>query len=167
MRFNVTSYWGLQSALNEIRPDGVISIMDAAHLVPDLGLDPSCHLRLGFHDIEVPEAGKVPPSPASIEELVEFARRQRTRGARSILIHCMAGVRRSPAAAYVLAVSVRHEDPVRAAHVLFREAPFADPNMLMVNHAEAAMSLMGSMTAALREARKSIKATSQQHFFSI
>jgi predicted protein tyrosine phosphatase len=167
MRIMVDSYWNAIETRRHENPDAVISIMDAAHLVPDLGLDSSCHLRLGFHDIEVPETGKVPPSPASIEELVEFARRQRTRGARSILIHCMAGVRRSPAAAYVLAVSVRHEDPVRAAHVLFREAPFADPNMLMVNHAEALMSLMGSMTAALREARKSIKAASQQHFFSI
>lgn len=167
MKLHVSSYWSVRTDAQQIHPDAVVSIMDAAHLGPDLNLDPSRHLRLGFHDIEAPRDGKSPPSPADVGELITFARQQKAVGAKSLLIHCAAGVRRSPAAAYIIAVILRNEDPLRVAHVLFREAPFADPNMLMIRHADAEAELDGVMSKAIKAARASSAFSSQQHSFSI
>lgn len=167
VKLHVSSYWNVRADAQELRPDAVISIMDSAHLGPDMNLDPSRHLRLGFHDIETPQDGKSPPAPADIGELLTFARHQKAAGAKSLLIHCAAGVRRSPAAAYIIAVILRHEDPLRVAHVLFREAPFADPNMLMIRHADAQAGLDGVMSKAIKAARASFAFSSQQQSFSI
>ena len=167
MKLHVSSYWNVRADAQQIHPDAVISIMDAAHLGPDMNLDPSRHLRLGFHDIEFPQDGKSPPAPADIGQLLTFARHQKAAGAKSLLIHCAAGVRRSPAAAYIIAVILRHEDPLRVAHVLFREAPFADPNMLMIRHADAQAGLDGVMSTAIKAARTASAFSSQQHSFSI
>jgi predicted protein tyrosine phosphatase len=65
----------------------------------------------------------------------------------------MAGVSRSPAAAYIVAVLVRKEDPVRAAVQLCRAAPFAEPNLLMVRYADDLGGWNGAMLAAIRNAR--------------
>ena len=167
MLITVVNYWNVQLAMQESRPDAVISIMDAAHLAPKLALDSTRHLRLGYHDIERPEDGKMTPSPEQMRELITFAQRHRADGAASILIHCMAGVSRSPAAAYILAVTVRQEDPLRAAHVLFREAPFANPNMLMIRHADLLAGLGKGMAQSIGVAREGVPQTTQQHSFSI
>ena len=136
MRIAVDNYWNVEETTRRLQPDAVISIMDAAHLAPALFLAPERHLQLGFHDIERKEAGKTPPAQDQIAAMIAFADQHRRSGARHLLIHCMAGVSRSPAAAYILAVSVRREDPGRSAVQLFQAAPFADPNMLMIRHAD-------------------------------
>ena len=100
-----------------------------------------------------PEEGIRLPTPDQISSMVEFAEYRRKSGAQRLLIHCMAGVSRSPAAAYILAVIVRKEDPVRAAAQLFQAAPFARPNMLMVKHADELDGWKGMMANAIRTAR--------------
>ncbi len=154
MKISVDSYWNVTSATRRLKPDAVISIMDAAHLAPDLLLPQERHLQLGFHDIEKSEAGKTPPTQDQISRMIKFAEDHRRSGAHGLLIHCMAGVSRSPAAAYILAVAVRKEDPVRAAAQLFQAAPFVSPNMLMVQHADDLGGWRGVMTEAIRKARK-------------
>ena len=138
-----------------LHPGAVISIMDAAHLAPHLFLAPGRHLHLGFHDVEKPQAGKALPTRDKIASMIAFADKHRKPGARHLLIHCMAGVSHSPAAAYILATSVRKEDPVRSAAQLFQAAPFASPNMLMIHHADQLGGWNGIMVAAMRTARGS------------
>ncbi len=167
MKIAVDNYWNVVDTAHRLKPDVVISLMDAARLAPSLHLPASRHLTLGFHDIQKPETGRSPPTRDQVGTLIEFAEHHRRSGAGLLLIHCMAGVSRSPAAAYILAVSIRNEDPLRAATLLFRAAPFADPNMLMVKHADAIIGLNGSMTEAVRNARKLIPPTSHQHYFCI
>lgn len=165
MKLYVGNYWTAKSFVQQSRPDAVISIMDATHLAPDVGLPPERHLKLGFHDIERPEIGKIEPSASHISELVGFSRTQKATGARTVFLHCAAGVRRSPAAAYILAVTVRFEDPLRAATVLFEAAPFVDPNTLMIRHADAIGGFDGSMVKAIQSIRKSTKGCNQQETF--
>lgn len=154
MKIAVDSYWNMAEATRRLQPDAVISIMDAAHLAPTLDLAPERHLQLGFHDVEKPEAGKTPPAQEQVSRMIEFAEHHRRSGAQRLLIHCMAGVSRSPAAAYILAVAVRKEDPVRAAAHLLRAAPFVRPNMLMVQQADELGGWRGTMAEAIRKARK-------------
>lgn len=167
MKIAVDSYWNVTEATRRLQPDAVVSIMDAAHLAPSLCLAPQRHLHLGFHDIQKPETGKSPPTQDQIAKLIEFAEHHSKSGARHLLIHCMAGVSRSPAAAYILAVSVRREDPVRSAVQLFRAAPFADPNMLMIRHADELGGWKGAMLSAVQVAQKNVEVAGQQHPFMI
>lgn len=139
--------------------------MDDARLAPDIGLPAERHLKLGFHDIERPEIGKIEPSASHISELIRFSRAQKATGARTVFLHCAAGVRRSPAAAYILAVTVRFEDPLRAAHILFQAAPFVDPNTLMIRHADAISGSNGSMVKAIQSFRVSATGCTQQDTF--
>lgn len=150
MKISVDNYWNVTEATRHQEPDAVISIIDAAHLAPPLLLAPERHLRLGFHDIEKQETEKHEPGIDQIATMIAFAEHHRKSGARHLLIHCMAGVSRSPAAAYILSVSVRKEDPLRSANKLFQAAPFASPNMLMVRHADKLGGWRGTMEAALR-----------------
>lgn len=167
MRIAVDNYWNVEETTRRLQPDAVISIMDAAHLAPVLFLAPERHLQLGFHDIERKEAGKTPPAQDQIARMIAFADKHRRSGARHLLIRCMAGVSRSPAAAYILAVSVRKEDPVRSAVQLFQAAPFARPNMLMVQHADLIGGWNGTMTTALRTARQGQRNAEQFAPFTI
>ena len=167
MKITVDSYWNVSEAARRLQPDAVISIMDAAHLAPSLLLPADRHLQLGFHDIQKPETGKSLPTRNQIATMIEFAELHRKSGARHLLIHCMAGVSRSPAAAYILAVSVRREDPVRSALQLFQAAPFAHPNLLMIRHADELGSWNGTMISAVRSAREDLVEGRQQHQFTI
>ena len=167
MKLSVDNYWNVTATTRRLQPDAVISIMDAAHLAPALCMAPERHLQLGFHDIEKREAAKTPPARDQIATMIAFADQHRRSGARHLLIHCMAGVSRSPAVAYILAVSVRREDPVRSATQLFRAAPFADPNMLMIRHADELGGWKGAMLSAVRAAQDGIDIAGHQHPFMI
>lgn len=165
MQIGVESYWGVEETARTYRPDAVLSITDQARLVPKLPIDPQNHFSIGFHDIEHPEQRKMEPSIDHIASLIEFAARSQRKGAERLLIHCMAGVRRSPAAAFIIAISVRRDDLVRAAHILFEAAPFADPNMLMIKHADKIGGHSGEAVRAIQRARSLKLRTRQQHFF--
>ena len=145
----------------------MISIMDATHLAPPLHLHADRHLQLGFHDIQKPEAGRSLPTRNQISTMIEFAEHYRKSGARHLLIHCMAGLSRSPAAAYILAISIRREDPVRSALQLFQAAPFAHPNLLIIQHADDLGSWNETMLSAVRSAREDLVEARQQHQFTI
>jgi predicted protein tyrosine phosphatase len=144
------TYWNVTETVQTWKPDAVISIMDASHLAPSLQYRSERHLKLGFHDIQRPEAGRTAPSSQHIMDMLEFVNTRRKTGARRVLVHCMAGVSRSPAAAYIIAVCVRNEDPLRAATLLIQAAPFVTPNMLMVKHADQLSGWGGAMAQALR-----------------
>jgi predicted protein tyrosine phosphatase len=167
MKILVDSYWNLEARVQQSQPDAIISIMDNATLAPKLGFDPPRHLSLGFHDIEEPTEDRTPPSSDHLTRMINFAIHQRAAGARSILVHCMAGVRRSPAAAYIIAVAVRHEDPLRAAHVLFQKAPFVDPNRLMIKCADDLLGMNHAMSDSIAISKPLEQDHLQQHFFWI
>jgi predicted protein tyrosine phosphatase len=153
MRIAVTSYWFAEEQARVFSPSFITSIMDPGARSPTFrGAIP--HLQINFHDIDKSQDEKTAPSPEAIKLILEFATKNILVGNRRVLIHCMAGVSRSPAAAYILAVMVRRDDPVRAAHVLFQSAPFVDPNLLMIRHADAMGQYKGSMLRAIKSANK-------------
>jgi predicted protein tyrosine phosphatase len=167
VKISVDSYWNVIEAKRHLLPDAAISIMDATDLAPSLLLTPERHLRIGCHDITKPENGKISPTRDQISRMIAFAEYHRKSGAQRLLVHCMAGVSRSPAAAYIIAVSVRREGPVRAAAQLFEAAPFASPNMLMVKHADELGGWRGSMVTAIRSAQETHRKAEQFAPFAI
>jgi len=163
--FSVASYWNAQDQALSFNPDIAISILEPGARSPEFGIEQTRHLRIGFNDIEASEIGRIAPSLDHIKTIINFTKEQRATGARRLMVHCMAGVSRSPAAAYILAVVVRGDDPVRAARVLFQSAPFVSPNLLMVRHADTLGHFNGSMLRAVqKEAAISRTATHPQPF---
>lgn len=105
-------------------------------------------LRLAFHDIAAPRPGLIPAVAEDVERLLAFARDWD--GVRPMLIHCWAGVSRSPAAAYIVACDrARPGEEVRLAADLRAAAPFATPNPLMVALADRLLGRDGAMIAAI------------------
>jgi len=119
------------------------------------GIGDDSHLKLTFHDIIEPMDGFSHPLPEHAEQLVSFIDSWQRKT--PILIHCWAGISRSTAAAYILLCDIRgpgHEAAI--ARELRALAPHAQPNRLMIRHADRFLEREGRMIAsveAMGEAR--------------
>ena len=134
--------------VERVRPRRMISLLPAEDQPPTpLQIDASDHLRVLVDDIDEPQKGLSAPACSHVEQLISFVRASPPRA--SILIHCLAGVSRSPAAALVaLALETPGREP-EAAAALRRAAPFVNPNRLIVELADAALQRQGALVAAL------------------
>jgi len=123
------------------RASHVVSLLDPGMEPPAFdGLDPGRHLVLRFHDIDGPEPGYAHPGRDDIRVLVDFARALPPDG--RLLIHCVAGVSRSPAAGAIVACAVVGPDAAR--RFLAEDRPSC-PNALMLRHADALLRTDGAL----------------------
>ncbi|WP_232792854.1 tyrosine phosphatase family protein [Caulobacter hibisci] len=128
-------------------PSHVVSLLSPTAEPPEVAAVERLHLS--FHDIAEPRAGLVAPDAPLIAQLLTFA--ETWNGARSLLLHCYAGVSRSTAAAYILACEQLPErDEAELAQALRALSPSATPNALMIALADAALVRNGRMIAAVR-----------------
>lgn len=106
------------------------------------------HLKLSFNDIAIPTQGFVNAQTSDIEKLINFLNNWDQQ--KSIIFHCWAGVSRSTAGAYIAANFVRGQGAEQElAQNLRQAAPFASPNSLVINLADACMQRNGKMIAAI------------------
>lgn len=108
------------------------------------------HHRVGIHDISEPLDGHILPSPEHVEGLIRFVRGWQHDEA-PILIHCVAGISRSMAAALITLVIKAPGREVEAARHVRGAAPHAYPNRRMVAVADALLGCEGRLVEA-REA---------------
>ncbi len=132
---------------------GVVSIGEPGTDTP-LGFNPQnpLHLRLEFHDIveELTLGDRVftPPSEGHIKRLLDFAKI--ARGVRVVYCHCVAGISRSTAAAYIL--RSHWGGPGSEADALvdvYADRPQAWPNQRMVELADSLMNREGVLIDTL------------------
>ena len=144
----VSSYWALEETLERYKPAHLVSLMDNAEAVSTpTYINANNHLRLGFHDVE----WKIPgtsPSMADIEKIIELALCWNG-NRKPILVHCVAGVSRSPAAGLILASVRQPNNEAKFAWHLKQQAPFCHPNRLMIELADQALSLGGKLIDAV------------------
>ncbi|MBO0904332.1 tyrosine phosphatase family protein [Jiella sonneratiae] len=106
------------------------------------------HLFLGFNDIAAPIDGFVAPSSTHVETLIDFGSRWSRE--KPLAVHCFAGISRSTAAAYILALAINPElDEAALAHELRRRSPSATPNVRLVALADERLGRGGRMVAAI------------------
>ena len=139
----------LGDALKGHGPSHLISLLSPEHMIDTpAGFRLDRHLRLGVNDIVDPAAGTAPPNRKHIDALLEFSRDWDA--GQPLLIHCWAGISRSMASAFTILcdrLGPGHE--LEIARAMRRRAPHAQPNRLLVSHADDALGRGGAMVAAL------------------
>jgi predicted protein tyrosine phosphatase len=104
-------------------------------------------LHLAFADLTAPRENVNPASPSQMDEFLAFVARWDR--AAPLLIHCYAGVSRSPAAAFIAFCALTNRDERAIAENLRRLSPSATPNRHMVALADKRLSRQGRMVAAI------------------
>jgi predicted protein tyrosine phosphatase len=139
----------LGDALDSHGPSHLISLLSPEHMIDTpMGFPPGRHLRLGVNDIVDPAAGTAPPAREHIDALLEFSRGWDT--SQPLLIHCWAGISRSMASAFtILCDRLEPGRELEIARAMRRRAPHAQPNRLLISHADDALRRRGAMVAAV------------------
>ncbi|GGE18770.1 protein-tyrosine-phosphatase [Aureimonas endophytica] len=107
------------------------------------------HLFIGVSDIVEPMDGMILPDTSHLDRLLDFGRRWDRQA--PLAIHCFAGISRSTAAAYILALAINPDlDEQALAEELRRRAPTATPNARLVALADEKLGRSGRMIAAIR-----------------
>ena len=136
-----------------MRPGRLISLLPVDQQPPTPPpLKDSDHLRVLIDDLDEPRDGFTAPGREHVEELLLFLHASPPEI--PLVIHCFAGVSRSPAAA-LMALALHAPGREReAASLLRKAAPFACPNRLLVQLADNALGRAGALVAALDSMRQ-------------
>lgn len=112
------------------------------------GITAARHLFLGMNDIVAELEGMTAPGETHLDDLLAFGRRWDRQ--KPLAVHCWAGISRSTAAAYILAIAINPAlDEAALANELRRRAPSATPNARLVALADARLGRGGRMAAAI------------------
>ncbi|MFY9629087.1 MAG: tyrosine phosphatase family protein [Methylocystis sp.] len=127
----------------------LVTILTAgASSVRPCEIAPPRHLRLAVSDIEAPLDGHVLPGSEHVESLLAFLREWDRR--QPLVIHCYAGVSRSPAAAFIGACALEPDRrEIEIAQELRRASPTATPNRRLVALADRMLGRQGRMVEAV------------------
>lgn len=114
------------------------------------GIPEEKHLIMVLSDIVVDLDGHTLPARSHVEKLLAFVRRWDQAG--PLLIHCWAGVSRSPAAAFIAASALcPHRNEAEIAQAVRANSPTATPNARLVAIADAMLGRDGRMVAAVEK----------------
>jgi predicted protein tyrosine phosphatase len=146
-RLLISSYALIGETIRRHRPSHMLTLMDD-HVDTPPSILPERHFRLRVNDIVEPAEGAIAPARHHIEDMLAFARTWRREA--PFLVHCWAGISRSTAAAYILLCDIRGAGQEQAiARELRTLAPHAQPNRLMIQHADQILGRSGRMIAAV------------------
>ena len=118
--------------------------------IPDTppGVADDDHLKLAMNDIIEEHPGLVTPAADHIEQLLKFAARWDRQG--PLVVHCLAGVSRSTAAAFIILCKFNPDtSELVLAQWLRRRSVTAQPNQLMIELADDVLSRDGRMIDAI------------------
>jgi predicted protein tyrosine phosphatase len=142
----------MTKVVDTVRSSGarsLVTILTAgASLVRPCQIPHERHLRIAVSDIDAPTNGHILPGEEHIDRLIAFL--EEWDQCNPLVIHCYAGVSRSPAAAYVAACALApHRCEFEVAQDLRRVSPTATPNRRLVALADRRLGREGRMVAAI------------------
>ena len=145
----VSSLADMPNTVQEHGALDLVTLINAETVVDrPVAIEAPRHLFLGFNDIAEEMEGFIAPSHDHLDQLIAFG--SRWSRDRPLAIHCFAGISRSTAAAYILALAINpdlgEED---LAQELRRRAPSATPNPRLVALADERLGRNGRMVAAI------------------
>ena len=133
------------ATIAEFKPNAVISLVSPRLRLARFTDRP--HLILRFHDIEAPRRGCIHPDMKAVAAIVEFTGAAAGVGGR-LLIHCKAGLSRSPAAALIASWALCG-DPAARMDEWAKLAPWMQPNRVMLALGSAALGYEVEQVLAL------------------
>jgi predicted protein tyrosine phosphatase len=147
-RILIAPYSLLEDTVLRHRPSHLLTLMVEPYVTTPQTIHPHRHMRIAVHDIAEPVEGNLAPESRHIADILSFA--QEWDRTAPFLVHCWAGISRSTAAAYILLCDLHgpgHEDKI--ARGLRFHAPHAQPNRLMIRHADQLLGREGRMISAV------------------
>ncbi len=146
--------WSLTRALGEnLSRFGAIITIESKDQRRALRVDDSEYyfdqLILNFDDVSAETGRKTPPQLSDISKALEFAR---SHSDADLLVHCHAGVSRSPA----IAISIMADrlgvgmEPDAVQQVIDRTTPPIEPNMLVIHLADQFLCRDGRLVGAVQ-----------------
>jgi predicted protein tyrosine phosphatase len=132
-------------------PERIVSLLDPGSSFPEFGsVVADRHLKLALHDVHASTESEIAPAAKHIEDLLVFLALWQRTG--PLVIHCRAGIGRSPATAFIAVCLLNPEMPeLDVARTLRTASPTARPNESLVRIADVAMGRSGRMIEALVE----------------
>lgn len=137
------------------RLEAQIALHQPSHILSlsssDLPLTPSpvTRLSLTFNDIVEPRAGLIMPDESHVRQIIAFA--EDWDCSKPMLIHCYAGVSRSTASAYIIALALNPAlDEGVLAQKLRQLSPSATPNTRLIALADQILARNGRMVDAIK-----------------
>ena len=107
-------------------------------------------LFLGFNDIAMAMPGMTLPGEEHVRAILDFGRDWDREA--PMIVHCFAGISRSTASAYMIALALNPDlDERELAQDLRWRAPSATPNPKLIEIADAVLGRNGRMVDAIRE----------------
>lgn len=145
----VSSFAWMLENVAWLRPGHLVSLMDSCAGIPTPPeIAPGDHLRIDMHDIVEPMPGCAAPDESHLRLLLDFG--AAWTGERPVLVHCMAGVSRSSAAALILACQRNAAGAEAAIARRLRAAGgWTSPNRRMVQIADDLLGRRGRLLDAL------------------
>ena len=130
------------------RPAHVLSLMSPTAAPVLLSPCDAHHLELRFNDISEPRTGLIEPDESHVDAILAHVQDLGLQD--TVLVHCWAGVSRSPAAAFIISCARSEKGMEPAIARRLREAaPYATPNPRMVALADGLLSRGGAMIDAV------------------
>lgn len=128
-------------------------------------VDGNNHLKMAINDIDAPHGDLVHPETSHIKHLIDFAKRWNKDG--PLVIHCLAGISRSSASAFIVACTLNGDASEAVIALALRQASeTAHPNPLMIRLADELLERDGRMIAAIQALPPSA-ATMEANTYSI
>lgn len=135
---------GANHAVTLINPLEMRLVTTPAHIAAEN------HLRLEMNDIAVATEGRILPAAHHIRALLDFLPRWTATAEAPLLIHCRAGLSRSPAAAFIALCALNPNVEERQLAQRLRDAcELVNPNPLIVELGDTLLKRNGRMIAAL------------------
>lgn len=152
------------SLVADVKASRLVSLLQAEIPVPTpRGITARSHLRLAVHDIAEPILDHVAPDRAHVRKLIAFA--EGWGGEGDMVVHCWAGISRSTAAAFTALCLVNPDVPeLVIARALRAASPTAQPNRLIVQHADDLMDRKGRMLCAVEAMGPAVRAYAARPF---
>ena len=145
----VCSLRTVRRRVRDLKPSRVISILGASDGFSMPEFYGAEHLRLEFDDVAYSSGSYVAADARHIEKLLGFI--SSWRGGERLLLHCLAGSSRSPAAALIAMAAKEPGNELEQALNLRCIAPQAQPNGRLIQLGDEALGAGGRLIQAVSQ----------------
>jgi predicted protein tyrosine phosphatase len=154
-QIHICSLKMVESVAAEIGPSHILSLLGGITPFPETPkrVDPRNHLKITLADIAEPQAGMIHPGADHVQQVIAFAEHwAENGGGRPIIVHCFAGISRSTASALTIACVLRPSTAeARFTQALRAASESAQPNTLLIEHADDLLGRKGRLIAAVED----------------